>query len=163
MLMAFCFPFIAQASLLSSELKYDYYQSWRQSDQLYYSTFNSGEQWKPWPAARTTFDNLNLVDQLNLCFAHGGGWNHYLGECVIEDEDKLVDYLEAVEETQRFGFHFSAPALNLETETDLASIDPKTLDWSTYERWSPEKQLFFSSLSQGEQGGTVIPWQLDKY
>ena len=73
---------VAEASLLSSRLNYDHYDGWRHNDQLYYSTFNHGEQWKTWSAQRYTLEPLNLVDQINLCYAHGGGWNHYFGDCV---------------------------------------------------------------------------------
>ncbi len=163
LLVALGFSSVAQASLVSSELNYDQYDNWRFQDQLYYSSFNSGEQWKAWSNDRYTVAPLNLVDQLNLCFAHGGGWNHYYNDCVIDDEDQLIDYLEAVEEAERFGFHFSAPAFNREVEDNLSEIDPATLNWDEYEMWSPEKKLYFSTLDQQESGGEVIPWQLDKY
>lgn len=153
----------AQASLISSKLNYNYYSNWRNADQLYYSTFNSGEQWKSWKSNRYTLEPLNLVDQLNLCFAHSGGWNHYFNDCVINDEDQLLNYLEAVEDAERFGFHFSAPAYNMETEVDFRNQDMATLDWDKYSSWSPEKQLYYSTIGQNETNGVIIPWQLDKY
>ncbi len=163
LLLGLGFTSVAQASLLSSELNYDYYSDWRNKDQLYYSTFNSGEQWKSWKDDRYTVERLSLVDQMNLCFAHNGGWNHYYNDCVIEEEAQLLSYIEAVEDAERFGFHFSAPSLKLETEEAFTDIDPATLDWDNYEAWSPEKQLYFSTLNQNESDGLIIPWQLDKY
>ena len=162
-LLSLAFTSVAQASLTHSVLDFDQFENWRFNDQLYYSTFNEGQQWKPWADDRYTVEPLNLVDQLNLCFAHEGGWNHYFNECVIEDEDQLVDYLEAVEEAERFGFHFSAPAFNQEIETPLSELDPETLDWDNYQYWSPEKQLYFSTIGQNETEGAIIPWHLDKY
>lgn len=157
------FSSIAQASLDGSKLDFESFGQWRFQDQLYYSTFNVGEQWRPWSDSRYTVEPLNLVDQLNLCFSYGGGWNHYFSECVIEDEDQLLDYLEAVEDAERFGFHFSAPAFNRQTEVALSEIDPSTLDWENYENWSPEKKLYFSTVGQNETNGEILPWQLDKY
>ena len=163
LLLGLLFTSVANASLLSSKLNYDHFDSWRNNDQLYYSTFNNGQQWKDWPASRSEIEPLNLVDQLNLCFAFEGGWNHFFNECVIDDEDQLLGYMEAVEETERFGFHFSAPSLNLEVEDNLADIDVNSLDWDKYETWSPEKQLYFSTLDQNETEGVIKPWVLDKY
>ncbi len=154
---------VANASLLSSKLNYDHYDSWRNNDQLYYSTFNIGEQWKPWAATRYEIEPLNLVDQINICYAYKGGWNHYFNECVIDDETQLLGYIETVEGAERFGFHFSAPSLNLEREEDLSQIDPTTLNWEDYEAWSPEKQLYFSTMDEEESDGAIIPWKLDKY
>jgi|GEM_PF-5790229 len=152
---------VANASLISSKLGYDNYKGWNNNDQLYYSTFNSGEQWKGFKTPEYTVESLNLVDQINLCFAYKGGWNHYFNDCVIDEEDQLVAYLEAVEDAERFGFHFSAPAYQPETEEDFTMLDPATLDWSHYAEWSPEKQLYFSSIGQGETEGEIIPWSLD--
>ncbi|NCP67378.1 hypothetical protein GW756_04155 [bacterium] len=163
LLLGLGFTSVAQASLLSSQLNYNQYGDWRNNDQLYFSTFNNGEQWKPWKNDRYTVDPLTLVDQINLCFAYGGGWNHYYNDCVIEDEDQLLDYVEAVEDAERFGFHFSAPAYNIETEENFEDIDPADLDWDNYVNWSPEKQLYFSTLDQQEENGVIIPWKLNKY
>lgn len=162
-LFGFLFVSVAEANLISSKLNYEHYADWRKADQLYYSTFNSGEQWKPWKNNRYAVKPLNLVDQLNLCFAYDGGWNHYLNACVINDEDQLLNYLEAVEDAERFEFHFSAPAYNIESEVDLRNQDPAILDWDNYKAWSPEKQLYFSTLGQNETEGSIIPWQIDKY
>jgi len=155
------FTSMAQAELLSSPLPYNNYQDWRQSDQLFYSTFNVGEQWKDWSGGRSTVEPLNLVDQINLCYQYNGGWNHLFNECVIEDEAALVNYLEATEEAERFGFHFSAPTQIKEVDEDLASLDPEQLDWNNYSNWSPQQQLYFSTLSQSEQDGEIVPWTLD--
>lgn len=162
-LAALGFSSVAQASLISSKLDYDQFENWRYEDQLYYSTFNQGQQWKDWPHDKYRVEPLNLVDQLNLCFAHGGGWNHYYNDCVIDDEDQLVDYIEAVEAAERFGFHFSAPSFNRDVDEDLSEIDPTTLNWDDFENWSPEKKLYFSTLDENESDGEIIPWQLDKY
>lgn len=153
----------AQASLSYSRLDFEQFENWRFNDQLYYSTFNHGEQWKSCSNDRYTLEPLNLVDQLNLCFAYGGGWNHYFNDCVIEDEDQLVSYLEAVEDAERFGFHFSAPAFNREIEVPLSEIDPSTLNWDEYHTWSPEKQLYFSTLNQQETEGELKPWDIPYY
>lgn len=155
-------PMIAQASLLSSQLGYRHYQSWRHADQLYYSTFNNGEQWKSWPSSRYELEPLNLVDQINVCYAHGGGWNHYFNDCVIDDEDQLLSYIEAVEDAERFGFHFSAPALVPEAEEDFTQLSVEEVDWEHYASWSPEKQLYFSTLGEGEKDGAVIEWEFSK-
>lgn len=160
-LLGFVFTSVAQASLLSSRLNYDHYDGWRNYDQLFYSTFNNGEQWKTWSSARYEVESLNLVDQLNLCYAYGGGWNHYFNECVIDDEDQLLSYIEAVEDAERFGFHFSAPAIEPDDEEDFTTLDPDTLDWDNYASWSPEKQLYFSAIGEGEIEGEIIPWTLD--
>lgn len=161
LLLGLVFATAAQASLISSKLGYENYSGWRNSDQLYYSTFNSGEQWKNWNTSRYEVSPLNLVDQLNLCYAYKGGWNHYFNDCVIDDEDQLLDYIEAVEDAERFGFHFSAPALALETEEDFTTLAPEAIDWENYGAWSPAKQLYFSTIGQAEQNGEVIPWKFD--
>ena len=136
----------AQAQVFSSALNYGNADNWRAHDKLFYSSFNAGEQWENWPSRKYTVEPLNLVDQLNLCYEFGGGWNHYFSDCVIEDEDLLIQYLEATEEAERFGFHFSAPTPAKPVEEDLSSLDPAQLDWDNYARWSPEKQLYFSTV-----------------
>jgi hypothetical protein len=42
-------------------------------------------------------------------------------------------------------------------------MDPATLNWNNYANWSPEKQLYFSTLGQQETDGQIIPWKLNKY
>lgn len=141
---------VAQARLDYSALDYEPYQQWRHDDKLFFSTFNAGEQWKNWKTSQYTLEPLNLVDQINLCYEFEGGWNHYFGDCVIEDEDMLVQYVEAVEEAQRFGWHFSAPALNKTEDPDLTTVEPENLDWENYDAWSPQQRLHFSTF--GEKG-----------
>ncbi len=139
---------------LSTQAYFSYktYEDWTQGDQLYYSTFNDGEKWtwhsalnKPEPES-----NLTLVEQINLCYDYGGGWNHYINNCVIEDESVLLDYVKALEYAEQNTFYYSSPPKNTEKAPEVFEGQEDRFNWKNLKHWSPEYQLHFSTFNTGE-------------
>ncbi len=136
-------------------VNFQYYPDWTLSDKLYYSTFNEGEKWKwHWSLDKPKEDTLTPAEKINLCLNYGGMWSHYEDDCVFEEDTYILDYIEALEAGEPV--HYSAP--NKEVDIDPRNIDPATLDWAEFENWSPEIQLYFSTVNEQEKEGILKPW-----
>ena len=141
-------------------LNFDRYGDWLMTDQLYYSTFNEGEQWY-WRHDFNTpppEETVSLAQKIQFCHRFKGTWSHIEGDCVLIPGEYILDYIEFVE-TGGEGYRTSA--ITRQTDIDPSTIDPATLDWNDYENWSPALQLYFSTNNEGETNGALKPWSFE--